>query len=1259
MAHCTRLQAAAVGLGLLLAGPQALGVAGADSGGRGDGESPATTDQPQESPSRSGKQSRSGRVPLTQNRPAGNPRAGRSRPGGTEDADPEHSRVNTQSLPDSAQPAESHPAAALQDQRARANAPAKPSAEAAEPLVLDAAPTGTPLKETGPAIAPVDEPASMRTPGGSPTPASAATTLVDISAGPTIIPAAFAPAGAPAAASARAAAVPQVLDTTAVGLAESVSRLVSTLLPNQVGEWLTGSLLLARRSLTRTTPSASATTAALVSGGDDPRPSAAVVPAVAASSAGLNQQGALTVRAGSATTIELRVAAAPAQLSVIERKGNVEQSLGSWLLGSVLSVEFIGSIGDDTFSGGGVLKPMTITGNGGNDTLTGGGDRDVIYGNAGNDVIRGGAGNDTIFGGADNDTLNGEDADDTINGDAGNDFIYGDAGNDTLVDLGGGDDTIAGGDGNDRIQDTGIGRNTLLGGRGVDSITSGDGNDTIRGNEDADTIVAGGGNDTVYGDAGNDTINGGAGVDTIYGGADNDTINGDAGNDTITGEAGNDTVYGGADNDTLYGDLGNDTLNGDAGDDTINGGAGDDRINANGVNIAGLGNDVLRGDAGNDTIKGGDGNDTINGGDDNDIISGDAGNDFLYGEAGNDRLTDFSGDDTIAGGDGDDSIEDSGIGRNTLLGGRGLDTIIAGDGTDTIRGNEDADNILAGGGIDTVYGDAGNDTIQGGAGNDFIYGGADNDTINGGADNDTITGDTGNDTITGEAGNDTLNGADGNDFINGADGNDTINGGAGNDILNGGNGIDTINGDVGNDTIAGEGGIDTLNGGADNDTISGGEGNDTISGGAGNDRANGDAGMDVISGGGGVDFLLGGSDIDTLRGDAGNDTLNGGTGADSLFGGDGDDWLVAIDNLTNDRLQGDAGRDVFWRDRQGGVGDRALDFLATSDFDNFVDQFANGADRTLDGDRIAGPTDPQNNALVDFGSNPLFSSSGPRGTDVIQGPSFLGNFSQKDYTSVGAQLAALARDGDAANSWLIRRAMVDFGDGTYGLNLGGVFYRVDGRLPAANFAGINRPYYANFGAENSIWVAIAEKGLAMALPVSPGVFNYSALKPVVAGGQMSNTYVFSRFGDSQPQSLVGIDVRLGDIAGFTDVLNRFRTGSAYMTVSLADSADSGIGQGGWAAGTLGRKFATFASSGMDFVNGVRMATPMVYTLWAVETSGTQITAVILRNPWGSDTGGLAAPFSYADANPSDGLIRLTIAELASSYRGGQLSWLGR
>lgn len=1017
--------------------------------------------------------------------------------------------------------------------------------------------------------------------------------------------------------------VTQEVDVEAGSFTERVSRLLSDLLPNWAGESFTGAMLLVRRSLLRNTESpAFQISATLFSGGDDPRrPTAAAVPAVVvAPSVSLNQQGALVIRTVAATNIELVVGGQVAQVSVVEHSAKGDRTLGSWLLGSVQRVEFVGGAGDDTFNGAAVNKPMTITGNGGNDTLTGGGQNDSIVGNGGNDVIRGGMGNDTITGGDGNDTLNGGDGEDTMAGDAGNDVISGDAGNDTLRDLGGGDDTLVGGDGNDWMQDSLAGRNILLGGRGFDTIIAGDGTDFIRGDEDADNIQAGGGNDTVYGDGGGDTIQGGSGDDLIYGGAGNDTISGGDGTDSISGEDGNDT------------------LNGDVGNDTVSGGAGDDIINANGVVIAGQGNDILRGDAGNDTIKGGDGDDAINGGDDNDTINGDGGNDVINGDAGNDRLLDYGGgNDTILGGDGDDWIEDL-AGRNMLLGGRGADTILGGDGNDTIRGNEDADVINAGGGADMVYGDAGSDRIRGGSGNDSIYGGADSDTINGDLGNDWISGEGGNDTLFGDAGADTLSG--------GADG----------DILDGGADNDTLNGDAGDDTLNGGAGVDTLNGGADNDTLNGDAGNDTLSGGAGADKLNGGTDNDTLSGGDGADSLLGGSGADTLRGDAGNDTLNGGTQADTLLGGDGDDWLVAIDNAAQDRLQGDVGRDIFWRDRVGNTADTAVDFQANMDFDNSVDQFANGADRTLDGDRIAGPVDPLNQQVVDFSSNPLFSSNGPLGSDVVQGPRFPGvaGYAQEDYTTVGAQLAALAIDSDPSDSWLIRRAMVDFGDGTYGVNLGGYFYRVDGRMPASSLIpGIYRPTYAGFGAENSIWVAIAEKALAMALPIAPGVYDYSVLENGWVEGQMGPTTVFDLMGDvraGRAQTVYCFNEGLGDCSG--DVLNvaldTFRRGGSYLTISLGDSDDGHrLPSGAWSDGTLGRKFVTNHGG----------SSSMTYTVWDLEMSNGRVTAVILRNPWGSDTGG--APVSYSDANPYDGLVRITLDELASSRSAAVLSWMPR
>lgn len=77
-------------------------------------------------------------------------------------------------------------------------------------------------------------------------------------------------------------------------------------------------------------------------------------------------------------------------------------------------------------------------------------------------------------------------------------------------------------------------------------------------------------------------------------------------------------------------------------------------------------------------------------------------------------------------------------------------------------------------------------------------------------------------------------------------------------------------------------------------------------------------------------------------------------------------------------------------------------------------------------------------------------------------------------------------------------------------------------------------------------------------------------------------------------------------------LDTFRRRGSYLTVSLADSADSGWARGVWAAGTLARKFVTFAERGL--AGDYDYSPPMVYTVWALEASGNQVTAVILRNP---------------------------------------------
>ena len=132
--------------------------------------------------------------------------------------------------------------------------------------------------------------------------------------------------------------------------------------------------------------------------------------------------------------------------------------------------------------------------------------------------------------------------------------------------------------------------------------------------------------------------------------------------------------------------------------------------------------------------------------------------------------------------------------------------------------------------------------------------------------------------------------------------------------------------------------------------------------------------------------------------------------------------------------------------------------------------FANGADRTLNGDRIADPTLAASaTRLVPARSqdNPLFSSARPA-DDRHHGKA----------TSATAGCwpasAPIAHD----NPHAIRQNVVDFDDGTYGVRLGNSFYRVDNDLPVDTPPSTRHPAYAKLGAENSMWVAVVEKAFA-------------------------------------------------------------------------------------------------------------------------------------------------------------------------------------
>lgn len=715
------------------------------------------------------------------------------------------------------------------------------------------------------------------------------------------------------------------------------------------------------------------------------------------------------------------------------------------------------------------------------------------------------------------------------------------------------------------------GNDRLVGGRGPNTLDGGNGSDSLQ------AVGAG----VFYGQAGNDTITTGDFDDVIEGGDDNDTISSGGGRDTIYAGRGNDQVNSGAGEDQIYGEDGNDGL------------------------MGGDANDVIYGGNGADGIAGGNGNDTLFGGNDGDIIQGNAGADAISGEAGNDLLSGGDADDTISGGSGSDSIN----------GEAGNDRLLGGDDGDTIRGGAGNDSINGESGHDALYGDADNDSILGGSGSDAIDGGIGNDTLNGEADADTVSGGDGNDILLGGADADRLYGNPGNDTLLGEDGNDTLDGGLGND---------------------------TLRGNAGNDTISGGPNADKLYGGTGDDRLNGGEDNDTIDGDGGNDHLLGGPGDDVLRGGDDDDTVNGNLGSDRLFGGAGDDTLVSLDDAYADRLQGDTGRDAFWYDCIGAGGSGAADVrvdLGASDANNFVRPanfvaagtglplgFAfrtinggrSGMDRTLDGDRIVNPG-LTGLSYRSFVGNPLFPAAGPSGADVDQGA--VGD------CMILSSFSALAHNSLAGDGWSIRRAIADFGDGTYGVALANNFrLRLSADLPVdAN----GQLVFARLGVENSLWVPLLEKAIVYFSNWAStyGIASVPANTPLnYASLDFDRRFpfdMFTYFGAATTGTVICTSFANASLLG-NDLFNRW---NGYQNVSFAIDD-----------------------------NNINLGLPVdhAYTLWQVNRDANNVvTTIVLRNPWGVDGGTTygGRVTAYQDANPNDGLITLTAGQLFATTPG--------
>lgn len=431
-------------------------------------------------------------------------------------------------------------------------------------------------------------------------------------------------------------------------------------------------------------------------------------------------------------------------------------------------------------------------------------------------------------------------------------------------------------------------------------------------------------------------------------------------------------------------------------------------------------------------------------------------------------------------------------------------------------------------------------------------------TARGGAGNDQLFGGSGNDELYGDAGNDTLHGLAGSDRLFG---------GIGSDVLSAGAGDDYVWGDLGNDWIYGGGGHDRLMGDS------------------GNDRIFGDDGNDILWGGDGNDTLVGNLGDDQLVGGLGDDHLNGQAGLDRLWGQEGNDTLIGIDGGTSDYLEGGVGRDVIWRDRMGASSDYSPGLIA-EDKAHDVWEFDNGADLTLDGDRIADPALRSGLVYKNF-SGPLFSSSGPQLTDTLQGS--LGDC----YLIAG--LGAMAYDVPQT----LRANMVDFNDGTYGVCLGGEYYRVDGDLPAISVTAAT-PAFAKLGAEGSLWVAIAEKAFTH---YRSSADSYVSIE---SGWQWE---VYLAFG-----AVEGGHRPFTSFSSAAQLVNQL-----HFHWSLYHSTSIGF------VGLVSNSF------------GLIMNHAYVVHSFQWNSAGA-ITSVTLRNPWGVDG-------SSRDSNAYDGLVTLTADEL--------------
>jgi hypothetical protein len=402
------------------------------------------------------------------------------------------------------------------------------------------------------------------------------------------------------------------------------------------------------------------------------------------------------------------------------------------------------------------------------------------------------------------------------------------------------------------------------------------------------------------------------------------------------------------------------------------------------------------------------------------------------------------------------------------------------------------------------------------------------------------------------------------------------------------NGILAITGNAGNDqiTVSQSGNVFTIKNGSWSTTVTGTFTKLTVKGNGGNDSIKLDASVTENA------DLYGGAGNDSITGGSGNDRIFAGGGANVVDGGAGDDTIITVGSAS-DTVTGGLGTDSYWMDDSSKeiVTDASVTETAAKHVHR-IGSFIGGVSTTLNGGTFAEPAMTDKSMVYkNFSNLPLFSASGPSEDDINQG--YIGDCW---YLSSLSSVAKVSPDK-------IRQSVVDFGDGTYGVQFTrsgqSVFARVDGNLPS----WYNQAAYANVVNSNgtsALWVAIMEKAMTEFMGTTASYKN-------IDGGWMSTAYA-------------SLGLSTMSIYGSNAIELAKQLGAA---LAANKAVTLGIGSVPAGASLIGGHAYT-----VDHVN---------------KDAQGNIISITLRNPWGVDGAG--------NDGKNDGYVTVTPQQAYAGYIG--------